>query len=88
MPSQWTPSAPSPETGGEQLTADLKTRLPKIGRDTILFFGGLAGIFHETVVADGERAALLMLFGTMVGLPAFLRLDEKKVVNGATPKAE
>lgn len=59
--------------------------LPKIGRDTVLFAGGLAGIFHETVISETERSALLVLFGTMVGLPAFLRSDEKKAVEEVPP---
>lgn len=52
-------------------------RFPKIGRDTLLFIGGMAGIFHETVIQETERSALLVLFATMIGLPAFLRSDEK-----------
>lgn len=56
----------------------LQERLPKIGRDSVLFLSGLGGIFHETVIADQERPTLLLLFATMVGLPAFLRSDEKK----------
>lgn len=55
----------------------LRKRLPKIGRDSILFFAGLAGVFHETVVAESERPSLLLMFATMIGLPAFLRNDEK-----------
>lgn len=54
-----------------------KFSVPKIGRDTILFVGGLAGIAHETLISEQERSALLVLFATMVGLPAFLRSDEK-----------
>jgi hypothetical protein len=56
----------------------LKERLPKISRDGVLFFGGLAGVFHETVIAESERPTLLFLFATMIGLPAFLRADEKR----------
>ncbi len=56
---------------------DFRNRLPRIGRDGILFFAGLAGVFHETVIADSERPSLLFLFATMIGLPAFLRSDEK-----------
>jgi hypothetical protein len=37
---------------------------------------GLAGIGFETLVQGGERPTLLVLFGAMVGLPAFLRSDE------------
>lgn len=56
----------------------LQSRLPRIGRDSILFFSGLIGVFHETVIADAEKPTLLLLFATMIGLPAFLRSDEKK----------
>lgn len=49
----------------------------RIGRDTVLFMAGIAGIFHETVIAEVERPSLLLLFSTMLGLPAFLRSDEK-----------
>jgi hypothetical protein len=47
-------------------------------RDSILFFAGLAGILHETVRDGVERPSLLLLFATMAGLPAFLRLDERR----------
>lgn len=47
-------------------------------RDILLFFGGLAGVFHETAIAVGERPTLLILFAAMMGLPAFLRQDESK----------
>lgn len=46
-------------------------------RDIILFFGGLAGVFNETVLTAGERPTLLILFAAMMGLPAFLRTDDK-----------
>lgn len=59
-----------------------RSRIPKIGRDTVLFTAGLAGVFHETVIAKSERPTLLFLFATMIGLPAFLRADEKKAANG------
>lgn len=55
-----------------------KSKLPKIGRDGVLFGAGLAGVFHETVIASAERPTLLFLFATMIGLPAFLRADERK----------
>jgi hypothetical protein len=55
-----------------------KLNLPRIGRDSVLFFSGLAGVFHETVIAAAERPTLLFLFATMIGLPAFLRADEKR----------
>lgn len=53
-----------------------KKRL-RITRDGVLFFAGLIGIAHETLIADTERATLLLLFGAMLGLPAFLNKDEK-----------
>lgn len=46
-------------------------------RDVLMFLGGLAGVLHETVVVTKlERPTLLLLFATMMGLPAFLRRDE------------
>lgn len=47
-------------------------------RDIALFLGGLAGVFHETVLAAGERPTLLIMFGAMMGLPAFLQRDERR----------
>lgn len=49
----------------------------KITRDTVLFGFGLAGVIHETLLTDGERQYLLILFAGMMGLPVFLRKDEK-----------
>lgn len=50
----------------------------KVSRDTLLFVFGLAGAAHETLVAVAERPTLLILFAGMMGLPAFLRADERK----------
>lgn len=50
----------------------------RLSRDSILFVGGLLGIAHETVVSTVERPYLLLLFATMAGLPAFLRMDERR----------
>ena len=50
----------------------------RVSRDTLLFFSGLAGAAHETLIADTERPTLLILFAGMMGLPAFLRADERK----------
>ena len=47
-------------------------------RDVCLFLGGLAGVLHETVFTSLERPALLILFAAMMGLPAFLRSDERR----------
>lgn len=50
----------------------------RVSRDTILFVVGLLGIAYETLIAHADRPTLLIMFGAMVGLPAFLREDEKK----------
>jgi len=47
-------------------------------RDVTLFVTGLLGVLHETLVTPGERPSLLVLFAAMMGLPAFLRADEKR----------
>lgn len=54
-----------------------KARRLRVSRDTILFAAGLSGIAYETILEGGDRPTLLILFGAMVGLPAFLRTDEK-----------
>lgn len=46
-------------------------------RDIVLFFGGLGGVAHETLVSTTDRPTLLLLFAAMMGLPAFLRQDAK-----------
>ena len=52
---------------------------PRITRDGVIFGVGLSGIFHEAIIRDGEpRDTLLILFATMIGLPAFLRMDDKR----------
>lgn len=47
-------------------------------RDICLFFGGLAGVAYETLGTNIDRPTLLLLFAAMMGLPAFLRSDEKR----------
>lgn len=54
-----------------------KNKRAKITRDGILFITGLAGIVYETVVTKTDRPELLLLFGAMVGLPAFLHQDDR-----------
>jgi hypothetical protein len=46
-------------------------------RDVILFFAGLAGIAHQTLVAPTPSESLLVLFAAMAGLPAFLPRNGK-----------
>lgn len=49
-----------------------------ITRDGVLFVIGILGIAHETLVSGpSERPTLLLLFGAMVGLPLFLRADDR-----------
>jgi hypothetical protein len=52
------------------------TRWPLI-RDIVLFVGGMAGIANEALSYNAERPTLLLLYAAMVGLPAFLRSDER-----------
>lgn len=56
-----------------------KIQWPKVGRDTVLLLSGVALTVNEAVFREGpERPTLLMLFAGMMGLPIFLRNDEKK----------
>jgi hypothetical protein len=51
----------------------------KFARDALLFLGGLAGVAHETVVMDRvERPFLLAVFASMMGLPKFLEVLERR----------
>jgi hypothetical protein len=36
------------------------------------------GVMHETLLSTTDRPTLLILFAAMMGLPAFLKTDEKK----------
>lgn len=53
-------------------------RRQRFTRDTVLFVAGLVGIAYETVIVRVDRPALLAVFAGMLGLPAFLRRDEKR----------
>lgn len=50
----------------------------KITRDLALFLLGFSGVIYETVVSEGDRPTLLILFGACLGLPVFLNSDEAK----------
>jgi hypothetical protein len=54
-----------------------RSRWPRFSRDAVLFTAGLAGIAHETLLANADRPTLLFVFAAMVGLPAFLHADER-----------
>lgn len=55
-----------------------RKRQSRITRDLILFVGGFAGIVYETLVERADRPALLAVFAGMLGLPLYLRRDEKR----------
>lgn len=61
----------------DQVAGITKRRL-RVTRDGILFFAGLLGVVHETLIAKTDRPTLLLLFAAMMGLPAFLNKDEKE----------
>lgn len=48
----------------------------KVLRDIVLLVVGVWGIVHETITPKPDPQ-LIILFGTMVGLPAFIRADER-----------
>ena len=43
----------------------------------MLFGGGLCGVAYVTLIDQTDRPTLLILFGAMMGLPLFLRSDER-----------
>jgi hypothetical protein len=52
-------------------------------RDGLLLGLGTLVVVHETIIWDGpERWGLYMLAGALLGLPAFLRADERREKNG------
>ena len=55
-------------------------------RDFLLFIGGFLGVAYETLVEQVDRPALLALFGGMMGLPVFLRRDERPRNDEAAPE--
>lgn len=59
----------------------MKMRRIKNPRSLVLFIGGIAGITFETFYSlqykQSPDSGLIVLFGAMVGLPAFLSQDVK-----------
>ena len=47
----------------------------KLIRDSVLLFGGMAGIAHETLSPEPIRLPLLFFFGAMMGLTVPLNID-------------
>lgn len=56
----------------------------RLTRSKILLAAGLGGVFHETVIAESPRPYLLVLFGAMMGLAGFARLDDLLASRGIT----
>lgn len=54
----------------------MKTWWP-LARDMLLFVGGIVGVAYEAVGREVERPTLLLLYAAAMGLPAFLRADER-----------
>ena len=49
----------------------------QITRDTLLFATGLGGAIFEILFEQADRPGLLTLLAGMMGLPLYLRMDEK-----------
>jgi len=53
-------------------------RWPKIGRDTILLLIGAIGFLHEVWLASADRYSVIAGSLALMGLPFYLRADEKR----------
>jgi predicted membrane channel-forming protein YqfA (hemolysin III family) len=49
----------------------------RLSRDVVIFGIGIIGILHEIFWSTSDRPTLIILFAAMIGLPAFLRIDER-----------
>lgn len=49
----------------------------KFTRDRMITGVALGGVIYETVIEHADRLPLLALYGSMLGLPLFLRSDER-----------
>ena len=81
-------TTPTPTEPPQPPPANPARRRFRITRDGILFVTGLAGIVYETLVNHGSNPTLLILFGAMVGLPAFLHADEFVARRSAPPPSD
>lgn len=50
----------------------------KFIRDTTMFLAGLAGFAHELIIQEQERSTLIFACLALMGVPFFLRRDEKE----------
>lgn len=55
-------------------------------RSGCLFVCGLAGVAYETLASNSDRPTLLIMFAAMLGLPLFLKADEKSQVTQGAPE--
>jgi hypothetical protein len=51
--------------------------VPPFLRDVTLFFGGVIGVFYETIFTQADRPYLLVVFAAMMGLPTFFASSNK-----------
>lgn len=64
------------DTGKRKQNLSLWQSEWKLFRDILLFLGGLAGVGFEALAKSSPDPSLLVLFGAMLGLPAFFQRDE------------
>jgi hypothetical protein len=66
-------------TPAEPTTGPDRRRLhwPRVTRDLVLFVTGLVFATHEVFVTRLDRPGVLVLAAGCLGLPAFLRADER-----------
>jgi hypothetical protein len=59
-------------------------------RSAALFVVGLSAFVYEVISNQGERPTILILAAAMMGLPAFIGMDERRRNNnnGKTPPKE
>jgi hypothetical protein len=55
-----------------------RQRRRRLTRDGLLFTLGAGGFLHELLVTQGERPTLLLACFALMGVPLFLRADEKR----------
>jgi hypothetical protein len=57
-----------------------------VWRDRVIVFTSLSLIAYEAILYSGDpRQPLLILYGGMLGLPAFLRADERRKSDSERP---
>lgn len=62
--------------------APRQRRRLQITRDTTLYLLGVFGFLHELLLIKDERQTVLFACLALLGLPSFLRGDEKRSKNG------